>query len=416
MSGRRGKLAVLGPGLLFAAAAIGVSHLVQSTRAGARFGLGLVVLVIVANAVKYPAFRFGPEYTAATGASLLDGYRRQGRWALVLYAALTIGTMFAVQAAVTVVTAGLAISAFRLPLDPFVCSAVLLVASTLLLVVGQYRALDRVTKVLVAILTVSTLVAAAAALPRVDFSTIVGSRELLTEPAAIFFMAALVGWMPTAIDVAVWQSLWMLARANDSGYLPTPEESRFDFHVGYFGTAVLALCFLVMGAGILHSSGATLSDSAAGFAAQVIELYTTTLGSWIGPVVGVGAFAVMLSTTLTVLDGFSRAFVGLAASARGVRVGATAKDPVYWVSVGCLVVGALGVVGLLLGSLRMLVDLATTLSFLTAPILSWLNHRSIHGDEVPVALRPRPWLTRASWVGILMQAAFALAYLFVRYG
>ena len=36
------KLKNLGPGLLFAGAAIGVSHLVQSTRAGADFGLGLI--------------------------------------------------------------------------------------------------------------------------------------------------------------------------------------------------------------------------------------------------------------------------------------------------------------------------------------------------------------------------------------
>ena len=32
----------LGPGLLFAGAAIGVSHLVQSTRSGADFGFGLI--------------------------------------------------------------------------------------------------------------------------------------------------------------------------------------------------------------------------------------------------------------------------------------------------------------------------------------------------------------------------------------
>ncbi len=42
------KLKSLGPGLLFAGAAIGVSHLVQSTRAGADFGFGLIwALVIV---------------------------------------------------------------------------------------------------------------------------------------------------------------------------------------------------------------------------------------------------------------------------------------------------------------------------------------------------------------------------------
>ena len=39
----------LGPGLLFAGAAIGVSHLVQSTRAGADFGLGLLWVLLLIN-------------------------------------------------------------------------------------------------------------------------------------------------------------------------------------------------------------------------------------------------------------------------------------------------------------------------------------------------------------------------------
>ena len=46
----------LGPGLLFAGAAIGVSHLVQSTRAGADFGWGLLWALLLANLMKYPFF------------------------------------------------------------------------------------------------------------------------------------------------------------------------------------------------------------------------------------------------------------------------------------------------------------------------------------------------------------------------
>ena len=76
----------LGPGLLFAGAAVGVSHLVQATRAGADFGLTLVWLVVLANVLKYPAFEAGARYTAATGQSLLEGYRRRGKAALYLYA------------------------------------------------------------------------------------------------------------------------------------------------------------------------------------------------------------------------------------------------------------------------------------------------------------------------------------------
>ena len=46
----------LGPGILFATTAIGVSHLVQSTRAGAEYGFALIGFVLMANILKYPFF------------------------------------------------------------------------------------------------------------------------------------------------------------------------------------------------------------------------------------------------------------------------------------------------------------------------------------------------------------------------
>ena len=46
----------LGPGLLWAGAAIGVSHLVQSTRAGAIYGFQLVLIILLINLFKYPFF------------------------------------------------------------------------------------------------------------------------------------------------------------------------------------------------------------------------------------------------------------------------------------------------------------------------------------------------------------------------
>ena len=69
----------LGPGLLFAGAAIGVSHLVQSTRAGADFGFGLLWALLLVNFFKYPFFQFGPRFTLATGESLLSGYAKLGK-------------------------------------------------------------------------------------------------------------------------------------------------------------------------------------------------------------------------------------------------------------------------------------------------------------------------------------------------
>ena len=52
----RNKFAQFGPGLLYAGAAVGVSHLVQSTRAGAAFGFQLLAVVILVNVIKFPIF------------------------------------------------------------------------------------------------------------------------------------------------------------------------------------------------------------------------------------------------------------------------------------------------------------------------------------------------------------------------
>ena len=47
----------LGPGLLFAGTAIGVSHLVQSKKL-AQFGFGLIWALVIAIILKYPFFRY----------------------------------------------------------------------------------------------------------------------------------------------------------------------------------------------------------------------------------------------------------------------------------------------------------------------------------------------------------------------
>lgn len=101
-----GILKTLGPGLIFAGTSIGVSHIVQSTRAGADYGFALVWAVILANVFKFPFFEYGPRYVAATGEHLLEGYRRVGKWAFSLFLVLSLITMFPIQAAVTMVATG----------------------------------------------------------------------------------------------------------------------------------------------------------------------------------------------------------------------------------------------------------------------------------------------------------------------
>lgn len=418
-------LKTLGPGLLFAGAAVGVSHLVQSTRAGAVYGFGLLLVIIAANVLKYPAFSFGPRYAAATGTSLLEGYRRQGLWALITYALLTVGTMFTVLAAVTVVTAGLAKNLFALDSNVAVISGAIMVGAALFMVVGRYRWLDRMMKLIMASLTVSTLVATVLVLPKIDWA----AARLWPGPGqwdmqTALFIAALAGWMPSAIDIAVWHSLWTLAKRKDADHAPTIEASMLDFKIGYWGSAFLAVCFMLLGAGVLFGSGVKLSPTAGGFASQVIGLYTSTLGDWSRYLIGSCAFAVMLSTTMAVIDGFPRALTALVDRfRRPEEPGLAVQDSgvVYWTATAALCAGAYLIIDRLVinaasqRDFTLLIDVATAISFLTAPILAVLNHRAVFAPDIDADKQPNPGMRLYSLVSIALLGTFALAWLYIRF-
>ena len=136
------NLRKLGPGLLFAGAAIGVSHLVQSTRAGADFGFGLLWALIISVVLKYPFFQFGSRFALATKMSLLDGYYKLGKIYLLMFFLISIGTIFTIQTAVTIVTASLATTILGYSLNPVMISTLIILLCFAILWVGNYKFLD----------------------------------------------------------------------------------------------------------------------------------------------------------------------------------------------------------------------------------------------------------------------------------
>ncbi len=406
--------AAFGPGLLWAAAAIGVSHLVQSTRAGADAGLGLAGVILLALILKYPFFEYGPRYAAATGMSLVEGYRHIGRWALWLYFFITVTTSVVIQSAIVLFTAFLLNYAFGLRWSLPVMGGVVMAGCAAILWIGRFPWLDRAVKVILVVLAISTLVAAVVTLGRVDTGTLavlppIGGAEGI--PFA--FLLALVGWMPSAIDISVWSSLWTLAKNAAVGGHVTVRTARLDFGVGYVGTGFLAFCFLVLGAGVMYGSGTSFSSAGTAFATQVVDLYSSTLGAWTRPIVLVAVLTTMLSTSITVVDGFPRAIERTVANLRRGHRDHHATPTAgrwYWVSLAALAVATVAVLGMFVGSLTAMIDFATIVSFVTAPVLGYLNLRAVQSAEVAVEHRPSPRMLVLSWVGLVLLGGTAVLY------
>lgn len=404
----------LGPGLIMAAAAIGVSHLVQSTRAGADYGFALVWAVILANLFKYPFLEYGPRYAIATGKNLIQGYARMHPAAYWIFGVFTISTMFAVHAAVTMVTASLATDLTGIELPILAWSAIILVLCLIYLAKNTYAMLDRAVKILMVILAISTVVAMLLAFINLDYSpppqTV--APEIWTV-SGVAFLIALMGWMPIPIDAAAWQSVWSIERIKQTGYKPNLKEVLFDFNLGYIGAAIIALCFLTLGAMVMYGSGVDFASSAAAFSNQLVELYTTSMGEWAYFIIMLCAFTTMFSTTLTVTSTYPDVvnhLVHIHEHGYSSSMQPSRKRHDYLligVSAGTLIL--LWILG---DQFRFLIDLATTLSFLTAPVLAFMNHKLIHQPEVEADFRPGKWLYTLSISGIVFLTVFALIYLY----
>lgn len=106
------KLKAMGPGILMATAAVGGSHIVSSTQAGGSYGWSLLLLVILANVFKYPFFRFGAEYTADTGKTLVEGYAEKGKLYLWIFFILNVFSAMVNTAGVAILCSAIIASAF----------------------------------------------------------------------------------------------------------------------------------------------------------------------------------------------------------------------------------------------------------------------------------------------------------------
>lgn len=399
-----GKLKNLGPGLLFAGAAIGVSHLVQSTRAGADFGLGLVWALLLVNLFKYPFFQFGPRYATATGETLLDGYKKLGKGVLMAYFVLSLATIFTIQTAVTIVTAGLASSIFGDFISIKGWTIIIIIICLSLLIFGKYKLLDRLMKIIIITLTISTLVAVSMAF--FNNASPVSFKQILPESSIeIAFLIAFMGWMPAPLDIAVWQSLWSIEKHKQTNNYHT-KSALFDFNVGYIGTIILGLGFLLLGTLVMFNSGEAFSDSAGVFAGQLLSMYTTSLGDWAYIIIGIAAFTTMFSTTLTTLDASPRA---MSKTTELLLEKNTKFNYNFWI--GTLSIGTICIFLFLASEMGFLIKVATILSFITAPFYAIINYKLISGKHTPKAWRPSKIMHVLSILGIAFLIGFSLWYL-----
>ena len=396
----KSHLGALGPGILMATAAIGGSHLVASTQAGALFGWQLFWLILAVNVLKYPFFRFGMEYTLATKNSLVEGYKNKGPVYFYSFIGLNILAAVVNTAGVLLLTASLLHYALPVVIEITLLCWILLGVCLTILLLGHFKALDSVAKGIMGLLTLATVIALVIAFSNGPMAPADYIGPSPYELAMLSFMVALMGWMPAPIEISALSSLWL--KEKQTQQTVTKNQGLFDFNVGYWLTACLALVFFSLGVLVQYGQSSSIELGGVAFAKQLIDMYALTIGEWARPLVSAIAFLCMFGTTLTVLDGYART---LNESHKLLGFGQSKHSLNIWLILQAL--AGMAVILFFKSALGPMLTFAMTLAFVTTPVFAWLNFSLVRSEP---AIKHSVLLRSLTWLGLVYLVGFAVAF------
>ena len=400
----RTKLKALGPGILMASAAVGGSHIVSSTQAGAIYGWHLALVILLINIFKYPFFRFGSQYTMENDKSLIEGYAEKGKGWLAIFFVLNIFSAIVNTAGVGILCAAILYNIFPngFGLSISQLTTIIIVIIWAMLLIGGYKFLDSLAKWVMTALTIATVVAVVIALFKhreyaPDFEAPTPWRM-----AALPFIVSLMGWMPCPIEISAINSMWSVEKRKQVKM--SEADAIFDFNTGYIGTAILALIFCALGALIQFGSGEEVQSASAAYIAQFVNMYASVLGEWSRFLITLIAFLCIFGTVITVIDGYSRA------NNEALRLLLDKKEASQKALYGWMTLTAaigLVIVYLFAGNVATMLRFAMIASFITTPFFAYLNYSLVNNKEHQV----KPWLKRLSIIGLVYLFGFALFFI-----
>ncbi len=395
---------IFGPGILMATAAIGGSHLVSSTQAGAIYGWQLAIMIILANVFKYPFFRFGTDYVYDTGESLIAGYAKRSKAYLWIYFILSILSAVISTGAVTLLAAvilGFMLPAASIGLSSITLATIIVAVCWFFLIAGHYKLLDGVTKWIMIALTAATVISVFIAAGK---PTVMSADFVAASPwnlATLGFIVALMGWMPAPLEFAAITSMWTSAKRKTDN--TTHKQGLLDFNVGFLVSAILALFFLALGVFVQYGSGQEIQIAGAAYVDQLISMYTNTIGEWSRLLVAFVAFMCMFGTTITCADGYGRANAECWRLLKGESE-ISSKQVAFWTTYA--IGGGLMIITFFTGQLGAMLKFAMISAFVSAPIFGWLNYSLVKNHK-----KLSFGMNAYSIAGLLFLGGFTLLFL-----
>jgi len=301
------KIKQVGPGLLAAAAGVGAGDLVATMVAGARFGTVLLWAAVLGAVLKLALAEGVGRWHLASGSTLLDGWRRLGRWATVFFGVYIVIWGF-VYGATAMSAVGLPLNALFGGLDVRYWAMIAGVVGLGLVWLQRYEIFEKFITVLVLIKFVSVVSVAFLVAP--DLVSLAGGLVPRLPDGSVIYVLGLIGGVGGTITMAAY-GYWMIAKGwKGTGWLSM---MRLDNAVGYTMTAIFVIAMLIVGANLLLGQDLTESDK--GLLVLGTEL-GTRYGDWARILFLVGFLAVTTTSLLGVWNGVSLLFTDWTRSIR----------------------------------------------------------------------------------------------------
>jgi Mn2+/Fe2+ NRAMP family transporter len=321
----REKIKWLGPGFLWMVSAAGSGELLFTPRVGAMYAYTLLWAMLAAVILKWFINREIGRYTVCTGKTVIDGFSQlpgPKNWALYV---ILIPQLFVAATSI----AGLAGSAATalilvLPGNVKLWTIFSILASAAVVLLGKFKAVEKVATILAITLGISAIVAAVSVGPHMD-KLADGFIPKVPDQVKYDEILPWLGFMLSGAAGLIWYSYWIQEKGygwkkketNTDHQLTKGEKEKLkkwvtqmtiDNTVAVAGTLIVTLAFLILGAELLKPKGLIPEEN------KVAEVLGQLLGQLWGPVgfwfMITAVFIGFWDTVLSDQDGFGRMFTG----------------------------------------------------------------------------------------------------------
>lgn len=318
------SIKAIGPGIVIAATGVGAGDLIAASVSGARYGTTILWAAVIGAIIKYAINENLARWQLVTGTTLLEGWIQKLPPFVSLYFLLYLFLWSFIVAGALISATGLAAHAMIPSVSVEAWGIIHSIVAVCIVWLGGYRHIERIMKLLIAIMFTVVVICAAMLLPTTD--------ELLTgifvpslpEGSIVFVLGVIggVGGSVTVMSYGYWirEKQWF-----GSQYIP---QCRTDLLVAYIITGLFGIAVMIIAAGVQPEvvKGGTMILAVA----EHLEANVGEYGKWLFLL---GFWGAVFSSMVGVWDGIPYLFTDYIYARRKPAVAVItttyAKTPYY---------------------------------------------------------------------------------------